>query len=108
MSDAAVHASDHAGDHEPHVNYMAKFYWLVGLTTVEVLVAIFVPGGWKLFGLTALSLWKAAIVLNYFMHLKTENLALKLAMAFPLVLIFILATLFLLDGYFLGYSATQG
>ena len=105
MSDAAA---AHAADHEPHVNYMAKFWWLVGLTTVEVIVALKFEGGLKLALLTFLSLWKAAIVLAYFMHMKTENLALKLAMCFPVVLIFILVSLFLADGYFFGYSSFPG
>ena len=100
MTDAAVHAADAPA----HVNYMAKFYWLVALTAVEVGVAIYIPGGWKLLLLTVLSLWKAGIVLNHFMHLKTEGIVLKLAMLFPLVLVFILVTLFLADSYYFGYS----
>jgi cytochrome c oxidase subunit IV len=100
VSDAAAHGADgHA-----EVNYMAKFYWLVALTAIEVGVAIAIPGGWKLLLLTLLSLWKAGIVLNHFMHLKSEGIALKLAMLFPLVLVFILVSLFLLDSHVLGYS----
>ena len=99
MSDAAAHADAH--DSHPHVNYMAKFYWLVALTVADVVVAMYVEGGLKLGLLAFLSCWKAGIVLNHFMHLKTENLALKLAMAFPLVLIFILVMLFLADGYWM-------
>ena len=107
MSDAATdagHATAAEHDH-PHVNYIAKFGWLVALTTVEVIVAMNVEGGLKLFLLTFLSLWKAAIVLNYFMHLKSENLALKLALCFPLALIAILVTLFLADGYWMRYPS---
>ena len=102
MGDAAGHAGDHAGEH--HVNYMAKFWWLVGLTIVEVLVAWKVPGGLKLAGLAFFACWKAGIVLQHFMHLKSENLALKLVVAFPMVLILVLFTLFLLDAHFLGFA----
>ena len=106
MTGAPTHdTAPHGEEHLPHVNYMAKFYWLVGLTAAEVGVAIALEGGARLFLLAFLSCWKAAIVLNYFMHLKTENLALKLAMAFPLVLVLILFGLFTLDGYFLNYAA---
>ena len=99
MSDAAIHAD------RPHVNYIAKFLWLVALTTVEVGVAIWVEGPAKLLLLAVLSFWKAAIVLRYFMHLKTEGLALKLAMLFPVVHMFILFTLFLIDSQYFGYNA---
>jgi len=100
VTDAAAHAAD---DHA-HVNYMAKFYWLVALTAIEVCVALWIPGGWKLLLLTVLSVWKAGIVLNHFMHLKSEGIALKLAMLFPLVLVVILVTLFLTDAWYFGYS----
>jgi cytochrome c oxidase subunit IV len=99
----AAAADAHAGGH--HVNYMAKFWWLVGLTIAEVLVAVLLSGGVKLPLLGFLAFWKAGIVLNHFMHLKTEGLALKLTLAFPFALIVILVMLFLADGYFLGYAA---
>ena len=101
---AAVAAADH--DHHD-VNYMAKFWWLLGLTLCEVGVAVLAakvegfPGGLTLAGLAFFAGWKAAIVLNYFMHLKQENTALKLVVAFPAALVVILVTLFLLDGHFL-------
>ena len=108
MSESVTNAPQHAGSHDPHVNYMAKFYWLVGLTTAEVIVAFTLDGAPRLALLAFLSVWKAAIVLQYFMHMKTENLALKLAMCFPLALIFVLVTLFLADGVFFGYSSFPG
>ena len=95
----------HAEHDHPQVNYLAKFYMLVGLTITEVVIALQMSGTIMLLLLAALSLWKAAIVLNHFMHMKTENLALKLAMAFPVVLILVLFGLFTLDGYFLNYAA---
>lgn len=107
MSEAAAHAvaAEAPGHDAPHVNYVAKFIWLVALTTVEVGVALWIEGPAKLVLLAALSLWKAWIVLSYFMHLKTEGLALKLAMLFPVVLMFILFTLFLIDSQYFGYNA---
>jgi len=104
VSDAAVAPSAPAHDHA-EVNYVAKFLWLVGLTTVEVFVAIYLDGALKLALLTFLSVWKAAIVLRYFMHLKMEGIGLKLAMLFPVVLMFILFTLFLTDSQFFHYNA---
>jgi len=96
VSDAAAPAGHDA--HDAHdVNYVAKFYWLVGLTAVEVAVAMFIEGVPKLALLAFLSVWKAAIVLRYFMHLKMEGIALKLTMLFPVVLMVILFTLFLID-----------
>jgi caa(3)-type oxidase subunit IV len=83
---------------------MAKFYWLVALTAAEVVVALKVEGPWKLVLLAFLSLWKAAIVLRYFMHLKSEGRALKLLMAFPVVLIVVLVLLFMTDGVWLRYA----
>ena len=106
MSDAPHAAPAEAHDEGHHVNYLAKFWWLVGLTVVEVAVAYLVPGTPKLICLAVLSVWKAGIVLNHFMHMKTEAVALKLAMCFPLVLVAILLTLFLADGHFLGYAGT--
>ncbi len=105
MSEAAAHVEGRDATHEPHVNYMAKFYWLVGLTTAEVIVAFTLEGGLRLSLLAFLSVWKAGIVLNYFMHLKTERIGLKLMIAFPAVLVCVLVGVFLLDGFFLNYSA---
>lgn len=105
MSDAAhaPAAADHDAGH--HVNYMAKFYWLVALTAIEVGVALWVPSPYKVPLLALLSAWKAGIVLNHFMHLKAEGRALKLLVAFPAVLVVILILLFMTDGVFLGYAA---
>jgi cytochrome c oxidase subunit IV len=102
MTDHAAAAHAAADHHE--VNYMAKFWWLVGLTLAEVAVAVFVPGGFKLAGLAFFACWKASIVMNYFMHLKHENTALKLVVAFPGALVVVLVTLFLMDGHFLERS----
>ena len=102
MTDAA-HAAAGAEHHE--TNYMAKFWWLLGLTAVEVLIAVVVTQpALRGIGLAVFACWKAAIVLNHFMHLKGEGIALKLTVLFPLCLIVILVMLFLTDSYFLGYS----
>jgi|SRR5688572_25184159 cytochrome c oxidase subunit IV len=103
MTDAAHAAAAGAEHHE--TNYMAKFWWLLGLTIIEVLIAWKVPSpALRGIGLAVFACWKAAIVLQHFMHLKNEGIALKLAMLFPLCLIAILVLLFLTDSYFLGYS----
>jgi len=100
MTDAA-----HAGADHHETNYMAKFWWLLGLTIVEVLIAVLVPNpALRGIGLAVFACWKAAIVLNHFMHLKDEGIALKLTVLFPLVLIVILVMLFLADSHFFGYS----
>jgi caa(3)-type oxidase subunit IV len=104
VSDAEVPAAGAEHAH-PEVNYVAKFFWLVGLTAIEVVVAIKLDGGLKLALLTFLSVWKAAIVLRYFMHLKMEGIALKLCMLFPVVLMFILFTLFLTDSQYFHYNS---
>jgi len=105
VTDAAAPSDPaHGGEHHEEVNYVAKFFWLVGLTTVEVGVAMWTEGALKLALLTFLSVWKAAIVLRYFMHLKMEGIGLKLAMAFPVVLMVILFALFLTDSLS-GYNA---
>jgi caa(3)-type oxidase subunit IV len=96
VSDAAPHAEPVGHDH-PEVNYVAKFVWLVALTTIEVGVAMWIEGVPKLALLAFLSVWKAAIVLRYFMHMKMEGIGLKLAMLFPVLLMVILFTLFLID-----------
>ena len=104
MTDAA-HAGHAAGADHHETNYMAKFWWLLGLTVVEVLIAWLVPSpALRGIGLAFFACWKAAIVLNHFMHLKGEGIALKLTVLFPLALIVILVMLFLTDSYFLGYS----
>jgi cytochrome c oxidase subunit IV len=103
MSDAPA-AAEAAHDDHHDVNYMAKFWWLVGLTIAEVVAAIVVPLPFKLVALAAFAFWKAGIVLQYFMHLKTEGIALKMVVMFPLSLIIVLFTLFLTDAHFMGYS----
>lgn len=105
MSDAAAPTDPaHGGEHHEEVNYVAKFVWLVCLTTVEMGVAFWIEGTPKLILLTALSVWKAAIVLRYFMHMKMEGIGLKLAMVFPVILMVILFGLFLTDSLS-GYNS---
>jgi cytochrome c oxidase subunit 4 len=103
MTEAAPAHAAEGGHHA--TNYMAKFWWLLGLTVVEVLIAVFVGNAaLRGIGLAVFACWKAGIVLNYFMHLKDEGIALKLTLLFPLVLVLILVLLFLTDSHFLGYS----
>jgi cytochrome c oxidase subunit IV len=112
MSDAATAAHEgHDGHDAPHVNYMAKAYWLVGLTLAEVGAAVALQGdgktGLRLGALSVLALWKAGIVGAYYMHLQTEPRALKAVALFPLALIVVLCTAVLTDGHWLGYAATR-
>ena len=106
MTDAA-HAEHAEGEH--HVNYIAKFWWLVGLTLCEVAAAVVLSGegqgGLRLGVLAFFALWKAGVVAQYYMHLKSEGIGLKLVAIFPLVLIAILVTAIMTDGVFLNYAA---
>ncbi|MHC4821370.1 MAG: cytochrome C oxidase subunit IV family protein [Planctomycetota bacterium] len=105
---AAAHADDHAHEnHDPL--YWKKFWWLLGLTVAEVLVAVMLKGhgmeGVRVAGLATFALWKAAIVMQHYMHLSAEPRGLKLLLLFPGVLILVLIFLVSLDGHILGYAA---
>ncbi|MEX0879358.1 MAG: cytochrome C oxidase subunit IV family protein [Thermoanaerobaculia bacterium] len=69
-------------------NYMAIFWWLLGLTIAEVAWAIiphrtaFVLGA----GIVAAAVIKAVLVALYFMHLKFERKTLGLLFASTLIL----------------------
>jgi cytochrome c oxidase subunit 4 len=83
---------------EKHPNYIAIFWWLLGLTIFEVLV-IFMPIARLLIGIllvgTALS--KAALVAMYFMHLKFEVRTLGVIVLTPLALCILLVFALLPD-----------
>lgn len=82
----AVRAAGHA-----HPNYMAVFWWLLGLTIAE-LVAASVPTSAaypqmaKALLLVGMALGKAGLVGAYFMHLRFEKRALALIAVTPLLL----------------------
>jgi cytochrome c oxidase subunit 4 len=92
----AAHAT---GGHD-HPNYMAIFWWLLGLTIAE-LAAATIPSGpaypyaAKVFLLVGMALGKAALVAAYFMHLRFERSTLSLIAVTPLILcVFLLFMLF--------------
>ena len=75
-------------EEHPIPNYMAVFWWLLGLTVVEI--------GWALLphksqfalasGLVVAAVIKAVLVALYFMHLKFERKMLGILFASTLIL----------------------
>lgn len=84
-------------------NYIAIFWWLLGLTIAEVIV-IFLPVARlvTVVLLVGMALSKASLVAMYFMHLRFERRTLALIAITPLVL-----CLFLLFGLLPDHAATQ-
>ena len=73
--------------HKEHPKYMNIFWWLLGLTIVEVLVAI--PDYATLLKgllLVGLACGKAILVANYFMHLKFERKTLAVIVLTPFLI----------------------
>ena len=69
-------------------NYMAIFWWLLGLTIAEIAWAI-IPHHSELVlagGIVALAIVKAVLVALYFMHLKFERKAMGILFASTLIL----------------------
>jgi cytochrome c oxidase subunit 4 len=83
---AEAHAHELAHDH-PHPNYMAIFWWLLGITIAEVAVT-FVPMSYAMLViiLLVMAFAKAILVALYFMHLKFDNKILMVIAAVPVVL----------------------
>lgn len=73
-------------------NYMAIFWWLLGLTIAELAVAYMgLPKPLMIAGLVSLAIAKAVLVAMYFMHLKFERRTLGLiALTPPLLLVMFL------------------
>ncbi len=75
-------------------NYMAIFWWLLGLTIAEIAWAI-IPHHSELVlagGIVALAIVKAVLVALYFMHLKFERRTMGLLFASTLILGMILVS----------------
>ncbi len=73
--------------HKEHPKYLNIFWWLLGLTIVEVAVAI--PDYatvLKAILLIGLACGKAILVANYFMHLKFERKTLALIVITPFLI----------------------
>ena len=76
------------GDTHPIPNYMAIFWWLLGLTIAEIAWAI-IPHHSELIlasGIVALAIVKAVLVALYFMHLKFERRTMGILFASTLIL----------------------
>ena len=77
-------------------NYMMIFYWLAGLTVLEIGVAYLPPSMRTLMIalLVGLAIAKAALVAMYFMHLKFEKRTLGLIALTPpfLLILFVVIT----------------
>ena len=71
-----------------HTNYMKIFWWLFGLTVVEVAfsVTLDLPKFAMIVGLVAFAIVKAVLVALYFMHLKFERKTLGIIFASTLIL----------------------
>ena len=80
--------ADGHNDTHPIPNYMAIFWWLLGLTILEVAWAI-IPHHSELVlasGIVGLAIIKAVLVALYFMHLKFERKTLGILFASTLIL----------------------
>ena len=76
-----------AGTHK-HPNYMAIFWWLLGLTIAEVAWAV-IPHRSELIlasGIVGFAVIKAVLVALYFMHLKFERKTMGILFASTLIL----------------------
>jgi cytochrome c oxidase subunit IV len=81
-------AEAHAVAHDaPHPNYMAIFWWLLGLTIAEVLVTYAgLSEAMLIVILLVMAFVKAALVALYFMHLKYDNKILMIIAVVPVIL----------------------
>ena len=83
-----------------HPNYMAIFWWLAGLTVIELAV-IFAPMSKVTIAvlLCGLAVAKASLVAMYFMHLRFEARTLGLVAVTPLAIATLLVFVLLPDGF---------
>jgi cytochrome c oxidase subunit IV len=90
--DEMVHRSELAEDEERRTrhqpNYLAIFWWLFGLTVVEVSYSVFThpPKAVLISVLVGLAIIKASLVALFFMHLKFERKSLGLIVGSTLIL----------------------
>ncbi len=84
--------------HRKEPNYLAVFWWLVGLTIVEVGV-IYLPLAKVVINilLVGFALSKVTLVAMYFMHLRFEPVTLSVIALIPLLLCVILVLALLPD-----------
>jgi cytochrome c oxidase subunit 4 len=92
MEDEIAHRVELAEDEERRVhvqpNYMAIFWWLFGLTVLEVCYSVFThpPKVALMTVLVGLAVIKATMVALFFMHLKFERKSLGIIFASTLIL----------------------
>jgi len=87
--DQETAADEHVSSLEP--NYIGVFWWLLGLTIAEILVAVMpnspmFPKLVQAMLLVGMALGKAALVALFFMHLKFEKRTLGIIALTPLIL----------------------
>jgi cytochrome c oxidase subunit IV len=98
MSDEITHREELAADEERRVhqqpNYMAIFWWLFGLTVLEVSYSVFThpPKLVLMTVLVGLAIIKATMVALFFMHLRFERKSLGIIFASTLILGMILVS----------------
>jgi cytochrome c oxidase subunit 4 len=74
-------------EHHSESLYTTIFYYLLGLTILEIIVALPTYATWlKAILLIAMALGKASLVAMYFMHLRFERLTLGVIAFTPLVI----------------------
>lgn len=84
--------------HKEHPKYMNIFWWLTGLTVLELLVVIpDFPTVVKAILLIGLACAKALLVANYFMHLKFEKRTLAIIVLTPFIICVLLVFALMLD-----------
>jgi len=98
MADERTHREELAEDEERRThqqpNYMAIFWWLFGLTVVEVSYSVFThpPKAILMTVLVGLAMIKATMVALFFMHLRFERKSLGIIFASTLILGMILVS----------------
>jgi cytochrome c oxidase subunit IV len=98
MEDEIAHRVELAEDEERRIhqqpNYMAIFWWLFGLTVVEVCYSVFThpPKLVLMTVLVGLAIIKATMVALFFMHLRFERKSLGIIFASTLILGLILVS----------------
>ncbi len=84
--------------HNEHPKYMTIFWWLAGLTVVEVLIVIpDFPTALKVILLIGLACSKAFLVATYFMHLKFEKRTLAVIVITPFLICVFLVIMLMPD-----------
>ena len=84
--------------HKEHPKYMNIFWWLAGLTVLELLVVVpDFPTVIKVILLIGLACAKAALVANYFMHLKFEKKTLTIIVLTPFIICVFLVIMLMPD-----------